>query len=110
MLRLFRRGFQAAQNRAAEIGVTRGFAYKKAGVVFRLEERAAGVQPDLFAAEPEQDERRERLMATLERISKKFGKNAVVTAACRLSEEAVMRREHLSPRYTTRWDELLEVS
>ena len=110
VLRLFRRGFKAAQNRAAEVGVTDGFAYKKAGVVFRLEERAAGVQPDLFATDPENDERRERLMATLERISRKFGKNAVVTAASRLSEEAAMRREHLSPRYTTRWNELLEVS
>ena len=68
------------------------------------------MRPDLFAVEPENDERRERLMATLERISKTWGKNAVVTAASRLSEEAAMRREHLSPRYTTRWDELLEVS
>lgn len=110
VLRLFRRGFKAAQNRATELGVTDGFAYKKAGVVFRLEERAGGVQPDLFAAEPENDERRERLMTSLERISKKFGKNAVVTAASRFSEEAAMRREHLSPRYTTRWNELLEVN
>ena len=110
VLRIFRRGFKTAQKRAEEIGIADGFAYKKAGVVFRLEERAVGVQPDLFATEPENDERRERLMATLERISKKFGKNAVVTAASRLSEEAAMRREHLSPRYTTRWDELLEVS
>lgn len=110
VLRLFRRGFKKGESRAAEIGAAQGFAYKKAGVVFRLEKRSAGVQQDLFASAPANDERHERLMATLDRISKKFGKNAVVTAATQLSEEASMRQEHLSPRYTTRWDELLEVS
>lgn len=110
VLRLFRRGFKAGMTRATQIGVPQGFSYKKAGVVFRLEKRFAGVQQDLFAFSPENDERRERLMATLDRIAKKFGRNAVVTAATQLSAQAAMRRDHLSPRYTTRWDELLEVS
>ncbi len=110
VLRLFRRGFKKGESRAAEIGAAQGFAYKKAGVVFRLEKRSCGVQPDLFASAPENDERHARLMAAIDRIAKKFGRNVVVTAATQLSEEASMRREHMSPRYTTRWNELLEVS
>lgn len=68
------------------------------------EKRQAALWPQ--EAEPE---RTQALMAAVDRINAKMGRNTVTLAAAgapRSRREWQMRREKLSPQYTTRWDEL----
>ncbi len=80
-----------------------GFRYKKVSVyLFGIEPRG-GRQTDLFRRE---DPRRERLMKTVDGLNRRYGRGTVhCTPAVRASVWR-MRRELLSPRYTTRWEEL----
>lgn len=87
-----------------------GFAYKKAGIVLTVHQGGTIVQQDLFSPDSMRtDERRERLQAALDRLTHKFGRPVISTAASKLSPAAEARIERRSPRYTTRWDELLKV-
>ncbi|UGA38930.1 DUF4113 domain-containing protein [Chromobacterium haemolyticum] len=65
------------------------------------------VQSDLFAAPP--DPRRERLMHTMDAITRQFGRGSVRLAAEDMTQRWQMRQDVRSPRYTTRLDELLIV-
>ena len=106
-------------------GRGRPYRYRKAGVTV-LEVRPAGTeQRGLFAIEDEDTgadrERRAALMAALDAANARYGKRAVVVASqgcpstlsrTRAASGAPsweMRRERMSPRYTTRWDELATV-
>ena len=106
-------------------GRGRPYGYRKAGVTL-LEIRPAGTeQRALFAIEDGDTEadrqRRAALMAALDAANRKYGKRAVVVASqgcpstlsrTRAASGAPaweMRRERMSPRYTTRWDELVVV-
>ncbi|MFW6336751.1 MAG: Y-family DNA polymerase [Phycisphaeraceae bacterium] len=86
-------------------------AYKKAGVMLLDLEKRERVQPGLF-------DRRDhaashRLMGVMDRINRDHGGGTIRIASsspfnlrpCRTWH---LRREHCSPRYTTRWDELPE--
>lgn len=83
-----------------------GFRYNKAGVMlmdFREPEKTQG---DMFdrAGDSERDR---SLMATLDRINRAGGSGTVKFA--RQASQAqpwAMRREHLSPAFTTRWADL----
>ena len=107
---------------AARDGRGRSYRYRKAGVTL-LEIRPAGTeQRGLFSAGggPTGADRagRAALMAALDAANRRFGKRAVVVASqgcpstlsrARASSGAPAwetRRERMSPRYTTRWDEL----
>lgn len=84
-----------------------GYAYKKAGVILSDFQPADQVQQALFVSPADRD-RRQRLMETLDRINGAFGRGKLKTAA----EGAVpfaMNRNHLSPSYTTDWNDLLVV-
>ncbi len=105
---LLRQGWQRAQEAGRR--KSESYAYKKAGVIVRTEKKTAGVQLDLFDAALVREERRERLAAAMKRLTTKYGKEILVTAAERLSDEAAMRREHLSARCTTRLEEVLEAA
>jgi DNA polymerase V len=84
-----------------------GYAYKKAGVE-ALELVPEGVvQGNLFDRTDRQ--KLERLQTSLDDIAKKWGKDALQLAVQRSPGAWALRREHLSPRYTTCWSELLEV-
>ena len=49
-------------------------------------------------------------MRTLDRLNLRFGRDTVTFAAVgRRQRPWKLRREFLSPRYTTAWDELLRV-
>jgi len=85
-----------------------GRRYKKAGVVFFGLESGAVQQPDLFSS-PQSDERDERLSETLDKINRQFGKGTLFTLAEGVEKPWAMKREHLSPCYTTNWNQLLEV-
>ncbi len=64
--------------------------------------------PDLLA--PEQPIRTERLMSTLDAINSRWGRGTLQLGRTAKPAEWSMRREFLSPAYTTRWAELLRVS
>lgn len=78
----------------------KGYAYKKAGVVLSGIESAHGAQQDMFcqAVSPE----RERLMAALDCINQRYGSGSVVLANSLQGGAWRMNRQHLSPCYTTR--------
>ena len=113
------RAWQAADVRGVP------YRYRKAGVTL-LEIRPAGTEQRVLFAVTDGDtaadrQRRAALMEALDAANGKFGKRAVVVASqgcpstlgrTRAASGAPaweMRRERMSPRYTTRWDELAVV-
>lgn len=85
----------------------RGYRYTKAGAMLDDIEPADTVQQDLWTA-PD-DLRSRARMRMLDRVNREWGRGTVNMAACGIRKGWSMRAEHLSPRYTTRWDELLRV-
>jgi DNA polymerase V len=87
-----------------------GYRYVKAGVML-LDLRARSiVQGSLFDASQEFDERRTRLMAVLDRASTKWGRGVLAPGSAGMTARWAMRREHMTPAYTTRWEELVRVA
>lgn len=84
-----------------------GYLYHKAGIVLIEIGPRGVVQSDLFAAPP--DPRREKLMQTMDAITRQFGRGTVRLAAEDMTQRWQMRQDVRSPRYTTRLEELLEV-
>lgn len=84
-----------------------GYAYKKAGVMLLDLAPAAHVQGALFDA-PDSGRRR-TLMATIDAINRDHGRGTLTFAAAGRTQAWALRNAHRSPRYTTRWDELLAV-
>jgi DNA polymerase V len=82
----------------------KGFQYQKAGVMLSGLEPRAGLTEDLFASYDRA--RSERLMAVLDAANRLQGPDTLRYAASGLQRPWHMKREHASPHYTTRWDEL----
>lgn len=85
-----------------------GFAFKKAGVMLTGLEPGISPQPDLFTEE--EDDRSRRLMRTLDDLTGRFGKSAIMTGSSIASDRWEMCRGMLSPCYTTRWEDLLSIA
>jgi len=89
--------------RAALWGLKRiyrpGFAYQKAGVALLNLSVAGTPQLDLFA----QARDNTRLMQTMDRINGIWGRGTLRSAAEGVQQEWRMRRERISPGYTTCW-------
>ncbi|WP_199179004.1 DUF4113 domain-containing protein [Dyella sp. AD56] len=71
------------------------------------------VQGSLFGfAPPEQDLRREKLMGVLDHANQKWGRGTMGIGEGGIKEQRAwaMQRDMLSPRYTTNWNELREVT
>lgn len=80
-----------------------GFAYQKAGVALLELSPAAALPQDLFAAARDNT----RLMQAMDRINAIWGRGTLRSAATgRGNASWQMKRERLSPGYTTRWDQL----
>jgi len=84
-----------------------GYRYKKAGVVLLDLHPASAIQEGLF--DKADNPRRITLMRTVDRLNLRFGRDTVSFAAAGLRRPWKLRREFLSPCYTTAWDELLRV-
>jgi DNA polymerase V len=84
-----------------------GLAYKRAGVWLMDLARPGQLQADLFASAPESigDE---TLMATVDAINRRFGRQTIGLAASgwRSKPQWGMRQVHLSRHYTTSLDDL----
>ena len=84
-----------------------GFQYKKAGVTLLGLEPAKGIQGNLFCKE---DPKLEALQKAVDRLNLRHGRHTVRCHPRRADADWMMRRDQRSPRYTTRWEELLKVS
>ncbi|WP_407497503.1 Y-family DNA polymerase [Elizabethkingia meningoseptica] len=83
-----------------------GFAYKKAGVIVSKISPEPFRQFNLFDNE---DPRHVELMKALDKINKALPNPIVKLASQDFGRREKMKQEKLSPRYTTKWDELLEI-
>lgn len=85
-----------------------GFRYAKAGILLEALEQADHVQRNLWKEEDSAASK--AVMRTMDRLNREWGRGTVKLAACGVRQGWAMRAEHLSPRYTTRWEDLLRVS
>jgi DNA polymerase V len=87
-----------------------GYRYKKCGIYLSKITPLDAVQPDLFGSFSSEEHAREgRLMAIVDAINRIYGRDALYFAAQGISRPWAMRQAHLSPRATTRWNEILTV-
>ena len=97
-----------------------GFLYAKAGVMLLDLQQASVMQQelDLGGHDIEIDRRHQRLMLALDAVNDRFGKGTLRLGSTRVRSIRVaepqpagweMKQERRSPRYTTRWGEVLSV-
>jgi DNA polymerase V len=84
-----------------------GYRYKKAGVTFLDLVAADRVQAGLF--DRPDDARSIRRMHALDQLNARFGRGTVGFGTAGERHGWKLRREFISPRYTTVWNELLRV-
>ncbi|HTR00536.1 MAG TPA: Y-family DNA polymerase [Candidatus Acidoferrum sp.] len=82
----------------------RGLRYRKAGMGLVDVHTRKFEQRDLFSAT--QSEQSQRLMQMLDRVNHRYGKHTLTLANAGIQPQWAMKRDFLSPRYTTRWDDL----
>jgi DNA polymerase V len=92
--------------RAALWGLKRiyrpGYAYQKAGIALLNLTDARSQQSSLFTTCKDNPV----LMKTMDRINSLWGRGTLRSAAEGTAKAWKMKRERMSPRYTTSWDEL----
>jgi len=83
-----------------------GYAYHKAGIMLLdlipLHQR----QASLFGVEQQEGSRPQALMQALDEINARYGRRTLQFAAEGIARPWQMRRNRLSPSYTTKWDEI----
>jgi len=84
----------------------KGYQYKKAGVIITELTQAGNYQGNLFY-QPD-FEKQDRLMKTIDKINDNAGRDMIKIAAAG-SGSHDMQRNTLSPRYTTRLDDIITV-
>jgi DNA polymerase V len=84
-----------------------GYSYQKAGVMLGGLTPRTRMQGDLFA---ERDDRRARLMATIDTINHRMGRATIRSAAEGHTHAWKMRSAYKSPGYTTCWKDILVVN
>ncbi|RRV18142.1 translesion error-prone DNA polymerase V subunit UmuC [Pseudomonas saudiphocaensis] len=97
----------AAAVRGLEAIYRQGYAYSKAEVLLMDLRQRGEFTGDLFAEGPRPGA--DRLMAVVDRINAREGKGAVRLGRIPATPEWAMKREMMSKRYLTRWDELMVV-
>lgn len=84
----------------------RGYLYKKTGVMLLDLAPAGKTQASLFDPMEEQAKHSEALMATLDGLNKRFGRDTLCVAAAGTRKRWAAKAENRTPCYTTRWGEL----
>jgi len=79
-----------------------GYAYQKAGIVLMNLTDSANHQASLFCTHRDND----RLMAVMDRINAMWGRGTLRSAATGVAKSWAMKRERMSPQYTTCWEQL----
>lgn len=87
-----------------------GYHYKKAGVMLGHITSGETVQPDLFGVfSPTLHTRQERLMFIVDALNRIYGSDTLSFAVQGRERAWAMRQRRRSPRFTTRWNEILTV-
>lgn len=86
-----------------------GYGYHKAGITLMEIVPRTNQQFSLFAPTGQVSGRNDTLMTTLDSINRKYGRGALRLAAEGVTKSWQMRRENLSPRYTTEWESIARV-
>jgi DNA polymerase V len=84
-----------------------GLRYKKCGIGLLDLRTRTYLQQDFFA--PQQTEQSRKLMAVLDSVNQRYGRASLQLAGAGLNPSWAMKREFMSPRYTTRWHDLPQV-
>ncbi len=84
-----------------------GYPFSKCSILLMDLSQRGELTPDLFAPEPRRGA--ERLMAVVDQINQREGRGTVRIGRVPAAPAWAMRREMLSPRYTTRWSEVIGV-
>ena len=96
-----------AARKALKIIFKKGFAYKKAGVLVSAFSPDKHRQMQLF--DDNHYEKHKAVMQAMDKINKETGREIVKIGAQGQSRAWHLKQEQRSKRYTTRWDELIEV-
>lgn len=83
-----------------------GYTYKKAGVIVLNITPESEQQLSLFE---NSDPRHKKLMQTVDVINRSIGNHTIKLGSQDLNRVWKMKQEHLSPRYTTKIDEVIKV-
>lgn len=88
-----------------------GHAYKKAGVIVAGLLPTAIVQGNLFTQHDHRAPQRQALMQSIDAVNRRFGRETITTGAVLAASSTgwEMRQMVRSPRYTTRWDEIMQI-
>jgi len=81
-----------------------GFSYKKAGVMLSDLVSEKNIQKNLFTHTTGKE--RDHLMKTVDLINNSYGSGKIFYASSGGDKTWRMKREFLSPRYTTRWEDI----
>lgn len=81
------------------------YLYKKSGVMLTDIISENNIYPNLFGNSYGNDNRHE-VMNVLDKINHKYGKDKLFFASSGVKNNWTMKRELVSPRYTTRWAEI----
>lgn len=94
-----------AANQALSRIFRKGYTYSKVGILLTNLVQSDGYTPDLFAEPPRKNV--ERLMETIDLLNQRYGRGAVRVGTVWPGGRAwEMKREMLSPSYTSSWQEL----
>ncbi|MHA7822458.1 Y-family DNA polymerase [Chryseobacterium arthrosphaerae] len=94
--------------KALNIIFKQGFAYKKAGVIVE------GISPEPFRQYSlfdslNENEKHAKLMKTIDSLNKSLPNPLVKLGSQDFGRREKMKQEKLSPRYTTKWTEIIEI-
>ncbi|MFG6159236.1 Y-family DNA polymerase [Halomonas sp. 1390] len=104
------RALLAAAARGLEAIFLEGPRYQKCGVMLLDLVEAERHQLSLLAPRSEAERgRSQRLMAAVDRLNREMGRDTVRFGLPRAGTAWALRCERRTPRYTTRWDELMRV-
>ena len=84
-----------------------GLSYRKAGILLMDIIPEDEVKADFFDTRDRQQHK--ALMQVMDQVNGTFGHQVLKPLACGFKNDWAMKRERLSPRYTTRWEELLRL-
>lgn len=84
-----------------------GYRFSKCSILLMDLCQPGEVTPDLFAPQPRRGA--ERLMEVVDLINQREGRGTVHIGRVPTAPAWAMRRDMLSPRFTTRWDEVIGV-
>ena len=86
-----------------------GYNYIKAGVLLGNIVPHTPIQLNAFLQKRDHT-KRASVMKAMDGINKTFGRDTIKPAACGITQDWAMKRQHISQRYTTNWNELLTVN